>query len=185
MSSSRDTRPEFLARIEKLSSDEHEVLDLLLDRIDGGRRRYGRWNVCDGRDYHHEALCEALDGMAYLAAEIVRLRRNRPNSSGRMRRVYVCHPFAGDVPGNTTRVRAICRALADSGFLPVAPHLYLPRFLDEATERERALAVCLELVAACDEVRVYGGTVTAGMMREIERAEALGLPVRIVGAEVA
>lgn len=168
-----------------LAGDERAMVETLLGRIHAGRESYGPWRTDDGRRYPREALHEVVDALNYCAAELVRLDRLRGETGERMRRVYVCHPFAGDVPDNTTRVRAICHALAESGFLPVAPHLYLPRFLDEATERERALAVCLELVATCDEVRVYGGTVTAGMMREIEHAEALGLPVRIIGAEVA
>lgn len=55
--------------------------------------------------------------------------------------------------------------------------------MDEATDRERALALCLELLDASDEVRVYGQSITAGMRLEIERAEARGLPVRFVDAE--
>ena len=66
--------------------------------------------------------------------------------------------------------------------MPVAPQLYLPQFVDERTERERALDLCLELLDACDEVRVYGGTVTAGMRAELARAEAKGIPVRFADA---
>ena len=49
---------------------------------------------------------------------------------------------------------------------------------DEATEREQALRFCLELVDTCDEVRVFGGRVTAGMKREVEYAKRRGIPVR-------
>ena len=100
----------------------------------------------------------------------------------RMRRVYVCHPYAADPEGNTRSVRAICRMIADGGHLPIAPQLYLPQFIDEATERERALLFCLELISLCDEVRMYGSVITAGMRREIEHAEALGIQVRFVEA---
>ena len=95
-------------------------------------------------------------------------------------KLYVAHPFAGDVVANVERVRAICKAIVAEGHLPLAPQLYLPAFLDEKTERELALVLCLELIAVCDELRVYGGTVTAGMRREMDRAEALGIPVRFV-----
>ena len=96
----------------------------------------------------------------------------------RTRRVYVCHPFADDPEANAERVRGICRALSESGFLPIAPHVYLPQFIDEDNDREQALGLCLELVETCDELRVYGGRVTAGMRREIEHAERRGIPVR-------
>ena len=117
-------------------------------------------------------------------AELVRLGRVGKAAGMRTRRIYVCHPYADDPETNTERVRGICRALTDSGYLPIAPHVYLPQFIDEGTERERALSLCLELVGTCDEVRVYGGRITSGMRREIEYAEARAIPVRIVESEV-
>ena len=104
--------------------------------------------------------------------------RRRRIEAGRRRRVYVCHPFGNDPAGNIERVRAISQFLIDDGALPIAPHLYLPQLLDEATEREQALRFCLELVDTCDEVRVFGGRVTAGMKREVEYAKRRGIPVR-------
>ena len=169
-----------LARVQSLEADERAIVETIVTRIEAGRREYGPWRTGDGRDYPREALAEVLDGLNYCAAEIVRLQRARMACAVRTRRIYVCHPFTDDPQASTDRVRELCRALTESGYLPVAPQLYLPQFLDEATERERALSLCLELVGACDEVRVYGGRVTAGMRREIERAEALSIPVRFV-----
>ncbi|MBI3184694.1 MAG: hypothetical protein HYZ28_21365 [Myxococcales bacterium] len=94
-----------------------------------------------------------------------------------MRRVYVAHPFSGDTARNVESVRGICRRLAREGIAPVAPHLYLPAFVDEASERDLALRICEALVAACDEVRVYGEQVTPGMDRELRLARALDIPV--------
>ena len=115
-----------------------------------------------------------------LAARRAGLRLQR-----RRLRIYVCHPFAGDVEVNTGRVKIICRALVENGLLPVAPQLYLPQFMDEATDRDRALELCLGLLEVCDEVRVYGGRISSGMRLEIKHAEALGIPVRFVDLEVA
>ena len=96
-----------------------------------------------------------------------------------MRRlVYVCHRYRGDPADNVERVRRICEALKHD-FVPLAPHLLLPAFIDEATERELALAHCLRLVAAADEVRVYGAP-TEGMRLEIAEARRLGIPVVFV-----
>ena len=100
--------------------------------------------------------------------------------AGRRRRVYVCHPFANDPAGNIERVRAISQFLIDDGALPIAPHLYLPQLVDETTGREQALALCLELLATCDEVRVFGEIVTEGMERELREAKRLGLPAHFV-----
>lgn len=173
------------ALVNALHADEASMLEALLARLHAGRGTYGPWRTDDGRRYPREALHEVIDALNYCAAELVRMDRRQASSRSRTPRIYVCHPFAGDVQGNSERVRSICRDLVESGVLPIAPHLYLPRFLDEATEREQALGFCLELLDTCDEVRVYGDRVTAGMRREIERAEAIGLLVRFAGAEVA
>jgi hypothetical protein len=92
-------------------------------------------------------------------------------------RIYVAHPYAADILGNVERVRIICRALVRQGHVPIAPHLYLPSFLDEDTERELALSLCTELVAACEALWFYGTRITPGMEREIAAAHARGIPV--------
>lgn len=161
-------------RIEALATDERLILESLLARLELGRHQYGPWVVDDGRAYPAEAYEEVIDGLHYCAAEIVRRHRL---ATARRRRVYVCHPYAGDPVGNAARVRVICRRLVAEGVLPIATHLYLPAFLDEATERELALELCLELVDLSDEVRVYGGRITSGMARELERAHERGIPV--------
>jgi hypothetical protein len=168
-------------RIQALANDERLILESLLARLEFGQRQYGPWIVDDGRDYPAEAYEEVLDGMHYCAAELVRQRRL---SQCRRRLVYVCHPFADDPPGNVERVRNICRHLVAEGVLPIAPHLYLPAFIDEATERELALSLCLELVDVCDELRVFGANVTRGMNREIERATQRGIPVHFEPRDV-
>jgi len=162
-------------RLANLVGDERQVFDALLARLDQGRKQYGPWRVDDGRDYPSEAYAEVLDGLHYLAAELVRRRRLERS---RLRRVYVCHPFADDPAGNIERVRGLSRQLVALGVMPVAPQLYLPQLLDEGTEREQALRLCLELVDTCDEVRVFGGRVTAGMKREVEYAKSRDIPVR-------
>jgi DNA polymerase III subunit epsilon len=171
------------AQLSAFAGDERAIFRTLLRRIDAGRSEYGPWKADDGRQYLREALAEVLDALHYCAAELVRLDRKRTVPGFRTRRVYVCHPYRNAPKENVERVTAICKALSASGHLPVAPQLYLPQFMDEATDRERALAMCLELLDASDEVRVYGQSITAGMRLEIERAEARGLPVRFVDAE--
>ena len=164
-------------RLTGLPADERQICDALLGRLEQGRRQYGPWHVDDGRDYPSEAYAEVLDGLHYAAAGLVR-RRNLEAS--RRRRVYVCHPFASDPAGNIERVRGISQFLIDDGVLPIAPHLYLPQLIDEATGREQALSLCLELLATCDEVRVFGDIVTEGMERELREAKRLSIPARFV-----
>ena len=95
-----------------------------------------------------------------------------------MSMVYICHPFRGDPNGNIERVRRICQALKHE-HVPLAPHLLLPVYIEEATERDLALRHCLRLIAAVDEVRVFGEP-TEGMQLEIAEARRLGIPVVFV-----
>ena len=132
------------------------------------------------------AIQQAVEsGMLHGDLAPLAARRAGPRLKRRRQRVYVCHPFAGEVEANTGRVKVICRALVERGLLPVAPQLYLPQFLDEATDRDRALELCLGLLEVCDEVRVYGSRISPGMRLEIDHAVALGIPVRFVDMEVA
>ena len=97
-----------------------------------------------------------------------------------MRVTYICHRFRDDQATNVTRVRDICAALKHE-CVPLAPHLLLPWYLDEATERDLALQHCVRLVATADEVRVYG-PVSEGMTLEIAEAHRLGISVIYVDA---
>ena len=90
--------------------------------------------------------------------------------------VYVCHPFRADQTEAREAVRLICRRLVSDGHLPLAPQLFLPEFLSEATERDLAMSLCLDLVSLATEVRVYGEP-TEGMQLEIAEAERLKILV--------
>lgn len=105
----------------------------------------------------------------------LRLRLRRTRGVSAMKVIFISHPFRGDPAGNGERVRRICAGLKEA-CVPLAPHLLLPAYIDEATERPLALAHCLRLVAAADEVRVYGEA-TEGMALEIAEARRLGIPV--------
>jgi DNA polymerase-3 subunit epsilon len=161
-----------------LEGDERAILRTLLGRMHAGREDYGPWRTDDDRSYPREALLEVLDALNYCAAELVRIGKGEPTTTMRTRRIYVCHPFAGDPEDNAVRVAEICKALIESGYVPIAPQIYLPRFIDEATDRDRALRLGIDLLDCCDELRVYGGRITAGMRGEIEYAESRGIPVR-------
>jgi hypothetical protein len=96
-----------------------------------------------------------------------------------MKRIYVCHRYSDDPEGNTRAIREICRDLTARGYCPVAPQLYLPHFLDEATERETAMILCRELIDICDAVWVYRSAgqseFSAGQLREIGEAATDGI----------
>ena len=94
-------------------------------------------------------------------------------------KVYIAHPFSSDIAGNTERVRRICREVVEAGHLPIAPQLYLPAFIDEATERVLALRLCEELLACCDMLWLFGAEISPGVAHEIAIAKRRGMPVVI------
>lgn len=91
--------------------------------------------------------------------------------------VYICSPYAGDVEENVKKARTYCRYATDQGCIPLAPHLYLPQFLDEESERELALFMDIALLSRCAELWVFGSTISEGMEKEIQYARRKGKPI--------
>ena len=92
--------------------------------------------------------------------------------------VYIASPFSGDVEGNTEKALRYCRFAVDEGAIPVAPHLYLPRFMSEATERDKAMFMNMVFLGKCEQLWVFGDRITEGMTMEIARAMMRGIPIR-------
>jgi DNA polymerase III subunit epsilon len=169
-------------RFSSLAGDEQELCEELLARLERGRGVYGPWQVEDGRDYPNETFEEVLDALHYVAAELVKRRRQL---RARRRRVYVCTPFVDDPERHAARLLGISRRLIARGLLPVAPPLYLPPLVEHLKDPEQAKQLSLELVEACDELRVFGGLVTADMERELEHAQRRHIPVSFESEAVA
>ena len=94
--------------------------------------------------------------------------------------VYICSPFRGDVETNIENARRYCRFAVKQGYIPLAPHLFFPQFLDEdaADERELAMFMDLALLSKCRELWVFGSVRSRGMRREIDKANYRRMPVR-------
>jgi hypothetical protein len=90
--------------------------------------------------------------------------------------VYICHPYANDPEGNIKSVIEICRDIKHH-VVPLAPHLALKGYIDEATERSLALKHGLKLLEGCDELWVCSEQISEGMVGEIRQANKLGIPV--------
>lgn len=84
--------------------------------------------------------------------------------------VYVCSPYSGDIEANVRKARRYCRYAADHGCIPLDPHLLLPQFLDEKTERDLALFMGIALLSKCAELWVFGDIISDGMQKEIDHA---------------
>lgn len=92
--------------------------------------------------------------------------------------VYVASPFAGDITQNTENAVRYCRFAVDHGAIPFAPHLFLPQFISEETERETAMFMNMVFLGKCEQLWVFGSRITDGMAAEIARAKKRGMPIR-------
>ena len=91
--------------------------------------------------------------------------------------VYIASAYSGDIESNTKKAKIYCRFAALEGNAPIAPHLFLPSFISEETERELALAIGTAILAYCSELWAFGEP-TAGMAREITAAREQGIKIR-------
>lgn len=71
---------------------------------------------------------------------------------------------------------AVCR-----GFLPIAPHLYFPQFLDDNKPAERTLGINmgLEALRHCSELWIVSHRISRGMSVEIKEAQKYGILVKV------
>ena len=94
--------------------------------------------------------------------------------------VYVCSPFSGNLESNVENTRRYCRFAVDSGFVPFAPHLLFPQFMNDAVTEERELALFMGIVmlTKCAELWVFGERISKGMSKEIHKAEARNMLIR-------
>ena len=98
-----------------------------------------------------------------------------------MKKVYICAPLGGDVEGNLERVKRYTRYALMCGTAPVVPHFYALCLNDNnQKEREIGLAAGLGMLWFCDELWVFGQTVTEGMKQEIQFCKHLNIKTRYV-----
>lgn len=86
--------------------------------------------------------------------------------------VYICSPYAREVSKNVENARRYSRFAVDQGYIPLAPHLLFPQFLNDRIPRERQLGLFFgtALMSKCSEVWVFGSRISSGMEEEIKRA---------------
>ena len=75
------------------------------------------------------------------------------------------------------KARAYSRFAVDQGMIPIAPHLLLPQFMKEETERELAMFMDIAILSKCKELWVFGNP-TAGMQGEIAYAERKEMTIK-------
>ena len=94
--------------------------------------------------------------------------------------VYICSPFSGKVKKNKKNARKYCRFALEQHTIPFAPHLLFPQFMDDNSPEERQLAMFMNMIMLghCDELRVFGDRISAGMKQEIHKAEHKHMKIR-------
>ena len=92
--------------------------------------------------------------------------------------VYICSPYSGDIERNTEKARYYSRFAVDQGVIPLAAHLLLPQFMSEIKERDLTLFMDLVLLGRCEQVWVFGETISSGMSMEIARAKKKNMTIR-------
>lgn len=87
--------------------------------------------------------------------------------------VYICSPCAGEIEKNVKAAQEYSRFAVEKGYIPIAPHLLFPQFLNDANPKERQLGLFFgnALMSKCSEVWVFGSRISAGMEAEINRAK--------------
>lgn len=91
--------------------------------------------------------------------------------------VYICSAYSGDVAGNTEKARRYSRFAVERGAIPIAPHLLLPQYMEEETERELAMFMDIAILSKCKELWVFGEP-TAGMKMEIAYAKRKQMTIK-------
>jgi hypothetical protein len=127
-------------------------------------------NMRNSEGYYDPTAYEAL---SKIEREAKALRAFRPV-------VYICSPLSGDVELNQDNARRYCRFAVDSGYIPLAPHIYFTQFMNDHNPKERDLALFMDtvLLSKCAELWVFGDVISKGMSIEIEKAKRKCQPIR-------
>lgn len=115
----------------------------------------------------------AYEAMSAVEKEERALRAFRPI-------VYICSPYAGEIEKNVKAAQEYSRFAVEKGYIPIAPHLLFPQFLNDANPKERQLGLFFgnALMSKCSEVWVFGSRISAGMEAEINRAKWMNYRLR-------
>lgn len=96
-----------------------------------------------------------------------------------MKKVYICSPLGGNVEENLQKVKMYTRYALMCGTAPVVPHFYAFCLDDHnRKERETGMAAGMSLLWFCDEMWIFGTTVTEGMAAEIRFCNDFHIPTR-------
>ena len=100
------------------------------------------------------------------------------------RKAYICSPLsaptADEIHRNMEAARRYMRVVTEKLHCrAVAPHAFLPEFMNDQDMRERELALAFGLayLDTCDMLVICGNRITQGMLGEILHAANRGIPI--------
>jgi len=103
-----------------------------------------------------------------------------------LNKVYVCSPLAAPtdegIRQNMNQAKVYMKELAEKlQCRAIAPHAFLPEFLDDNIPEERALGMDtgLRFLETCDAIVICGDRISKGMDAEIKHAIAKGITVLV------
>ncbi len=113
-------------------------------------------------------------------------RQERQAEKPQYPKAYICSPYKGDTETNIVNAIRYCKFAVEQGFMPVCPHIYFTRFLDDSIpdERELGLALGIKLLRGCSQIWIFaeslcgGDKISEGMRREILAAKKYGIKIR-------
>lgn len=129
-------------------------------------------------------------GAMYILAGIAPMSAESRGKGEVMKKVYICSRYRADdkhtIEENVAKAFKACGYAASIGYAPYAPHLYLPRCLDDdkPEERELGLRIGMEFLKFCDEIWQCDTDISEGMATELALAEELDIPVRVFGEDL-
>ncbi|MCM1494516.1 MAG: hypothetical protein NC089_01795 [Bacteroides sp.] len=101
-----------------------------------------------------------------------------------MKKVYICAPLGGNVSVNLRKAQLYAKYAFMCGMAPVVPHFYaLVLNDDEPKERELGRRAGMSLLWLCDEMWVFGNTISSGMEAEIMFCKNLNIRIRMIRDE--
>jgi hypothetical protein len=160
------------ARMARLTGHEGLIAGHIVDRLEAGHETYGPWLVGDGRDLRKETIEELIDTAHYLAAEVVRLERLLAGQRGRrFRPVVLC------VHSDPRQLDDVAGEVLAEGATPILAQRVLGHYLRDGVPADRALRF---MVDGSDEVRVFGGPMSAEMGELVSYAQQRRRRVRFV-----
>lgn len=129
-----------------------------------------------------------IDLTAYEAlSRIEREERKAKKAESYRPVVYICSPYSqGCINDNIENARRYSRFAVDRHYIPIAPHLLFPQFMDDTLREDRQTAMFMDLVllTKCSQLWVFGDMRSKGMQQEIRWAKRRHMTIRYFTEEL-